>query len=75
VSTTTVRLDSDDEALLDKLALSLGGRSNAIRMALRSLAEEVDRHQALGEFLADWEADAGPVDQAAVDVVSRRYQL
>jgi predicted transcriptional regulator len=75
VSTTTVRLDNDDEQLLDKLAASLGGRSNAIRLALRSLAEDVDRHEALGEFLAEWEADAGPVNETEVDVMSRRYKL
>lgn len=75
MSTTTVRLDSDDEQLLDKLASSFGGRSNAIRLALRSLAEDVDRHEALGAFLAEWELDAGPVDETQVDAMSRRYKL
>lgn len=75
VSTTTVRLDNDDEQLLDKLAASLGGRSNAIRIALRSLAEDVDRHEALGAFLAEWELDAGPVDETRVEEMSRRYTL
>lgn len=75
MSTTTVRLDNDDEQLLNKLASSFGGRSNAIRFALRSLAEDVDRHEALGEFLADWEADAGPVNETQVDAMSRRYKL
>ena len=75
VSTTTVRLDHDDEQLLDKLAVSFGGRSNAIRLALRSLAEDVDRHEALGAFLAEWALEAGPVDETQVDAMSRRYKL
>jgi predicted transcriptional regulator len=75
VSTTTVRLDHDDEQLLDKLAVSFGGRSNAIRLALRSLAEDVDRHEASGAFLAAWELDAGPVDETQVDEMTRRYKL
>jgi Arc/MetJ-type ribon-helix-helix transcriptional regulator len=61
--------------LLDRLALSFGGRSNAIRQALRNLAEEVDRHEALGAFLADWALTAGPIDESAVDAISRRYNL
>ncbi len=75
MSTTTVRLDNDDEQLLDKLAVSFGGRSNAIRLALRNLAEDVDRHDALGAFLAEWELEAGHVDEAQVDAMSRRYTL
>ena len=75
MSTTTVRLGNDDEQLLDKLASSFGGRSNAVRVALRSLAEDVDRHEALGAFLAEWELDAGPVDETEVDAMSRRYKL
>jgi Arc/MetJ-type ribon-helix-helix transcriptional regulator len=75
MSTTTVRLDSDDEQLLDKLAVSFGGRSNAIRLALRHLAEDVDRNDALRAFLAEWELQAGPVDETQVDAMVRRYKL
>ena len=75
MATTTVRLDHDDEQLLDRLARSFGGRSNAIRHALRSLAADVDRLGALNAFLAEWEFEAGPIDQSAIDVMSRRYEL
>ena len=75
MSTTTVRLDNDDEQLLDKLAVSFGGRSNAIRQALRSLAEVVDRHEALSTFLSHWELEAGPVDEEAIEAMNRRYTL
>ena len=75
VSTTTVRLDDDDELLLDKLAPAYGGRSNVIRQALRTLSAEVDRQQALEDFLAEWQAEAGPLDDDAVDAMARRYGL
>jgi Arc/MetJ-type ribon-helix-helix transcriptional regulator len=75
MSTTTVRLDDDDEQLLSKLAGSFGGRSNAIRQALRSLAEDVDRNEALDAFLAEWELEAGPVDESQIDAMTRRYKL
>lgn len=75
MSTTTVRLDTADELLLDKLAASFGGRSNAIRTALRNLSEDVKRHEALDAFLKEWELDAGPVDESQVDAMSRRYEL
>jgi len=75
VSTTTVRLDDHDELLLDKLAPAYGGRSNVIRQALRTLSAEVDRQQALEDFLAEWQAEAGPLDDGAVDAMARRYGL
>jgi predicted transcriptional regulator len=75
VSTTTVRLGPDDEQLLDRLASVLGGRSNAIRQALRQLSADVDRHEALGDFLAAWTHEAGPADEAAVEAMAKRYGL
>jgi Arc/MetJ-type ribon-helix-helix transcriptional regulator len=75
MSTTTVRLDNEDEQLLDKLALSFGGRSNAIRLALRNLGQDFDRNEALGVFLAEWQSDAGEVNEADVAAMTRRYQL
>ncbi|MGB3031280.1 MAG: hypothetical protein WBB59_14335 [Candidatus Microthrix parvicella] len=74
MATTTVRLDEADERILDRLALEYNGRSGAIRHALRQLAVEQDR-QALRSFLADWEAKDGPVDEAAVEAMSERYNL
>jgi Arc/MetJ-type ribon-helix-helix transcriptional regulator len=62
MATTTVRLGRDDEQLLDKLATSFGGRSNAIRRGLRLLAENVERQAALNKFLEGWALDVGPVD-------------
>lgn len=73
MSTTTVRLTEDDEHILDELARVYGGRSNTIRQALRRLSAEVDRQQALEEFLADWEHDAGPVDEGAVEAMAQRF--
>lgn len=75
MSTTTVRLDEDDERLLDKLAPEFGGRSSAIRSALRFLADDIDRREALSSFLKTWESDSGPVDDGAVEAMATKYNL
>ncbi len=75
MSTTTVRLDDDDERILDRLAPEFGGRSDVIRRALRDLAADVDRWDALGSFLESWNAEAGPVDEQAVAAMAERYGL
>lgn len=73
--TTTVRFDEADERLLDELAATHGGRSNVLRQALRQYAAELDRRQALDEFLADWERESGAVDEDAVAEMARRFDL
>ena len=73
--TTTVRLDEHDEQILDELAPAYGGRSNAIRQALRRLSAEVDRQQSLEAFLADWQRAEGPVDEAAVEAIAHCFGL
>lgn len=75
MSTTTVRLDHEDEALLDMLAPEYGGRSSAIRQALRNLAAERRRQDALRSFLAAWDAEAGPIDDQDVAEMADRYGL
>ncbi|MDH3302824.1 MAG: hypothetical protein OES24_20185 [Acidimicrobiia bacterium] len=75
MGTTTVRLDSDDEALLDMLAPEYGGRSSAIRQALRYLAADRTRQNALRSFLAEWEAEEDPIDEADIVGMSERYCL
>ena len=75
MATTTVRLDAADEALLDRLAEVYGGRSAAIRHALRALAVEVEERESLDDFLAAWEAEVGPVDEAGVTRMAERYGL
>ena len=75
MATTTVRLDPDEEHTLDELAEIHGGRSNALRVGLRLLAAETRRHAALADLLADWEQEAGPVDERAVTAMSDRYHL
>ena len=75
VSTTTVRLDDDDDAILEALAPEYGGRSSVIRHALRELAGQRRRHEALGRFLADWDDEAGPVDEDEIAAAAERYGL
>jgi predicted transcriptional regulator len=75
VATTTVRLDEADERLLDALAPSHGGRSGAIRHALRQLAAQEARQTSLEAFLAAWEREAGPVDEDEITELVERYDL
>lgn len=75
MATTTVRLDPDEENTLDELAEIHGGRSNALRVGLRLLAAETQRQAALADLLADWEDEAGPVDDGEVSAMSDRYRL
>ena len=72
---TTVRLNVEDRQILDMLAPLFGGKSNAIRQALRSLAAQRVRRLSLDSFLEGWEAEAGPVDEEAVAAMARRYGL
>ena len=75
MSTTTVRLDEDDEALLDMLAPEYGGRSSAIRQALRNLGAEQKRKHALRSLVAKWDAEEGPIDEADVAAMAERFGL
>ena len=75
MSTTTVRLDDEDEALLDMLAPEYGGRSSVIRQALRNLAADRKRQNALRSFLDRWDTEEGPVDEKDVDAMADRYGL
>jgi predicted transcriptional regulator len=75
MATTTVRLDPEEEHALDELAEIHGGRSNALRVGLRLLAAETQRHAALADLLSDWEHEAGPVDDDAVAAMTDRYSL
>ena len=73
--TTTVRLDDEDEALLDMLAPEYGGRSSAIRQALRNLAADRKRQIALRSFLAEWDSEQGCIDEEGVAAMADRYGL
>ncbi len=75
MSTTTVRLDDEDEALLDMRAPEYGGRSSAIRQALRNLAADRKRQSALRSFLAAWDNEEDPIDEEDVAVMAKRYGL
>lgn len=78
MATTTVRLDSEDERILDGLAATYGGRSNTIRQALRLLWAKAERQRAMASFLDEWADEpgsAGPVDPDAVAEMVERYQL
>lgn len=75
MATTTVRLSPEEEAALDKLAERFGGRSGVIRYAVRQLAAEHARQDALQQALDEWAADRGAVDEEAVVEAIERFGL
>ena len=75
MGTTTVRLDDEDGQLFDTLAPEFGGKSGAVRHALRLFAAERRRKEALSAFLEAWNAEAGPLDEEAVAAMAKRYGL
>jgi predicted transcriptional regulator len=75
MSTTTVRLDPDEEHTLDQLAEIHGGRSNALRQGLKLLAASTQRHAALAELLREWDREAGAVDEFSIAAIAERYEL
>ena len=62
-------------ATLDTLAPEFGGKSGAVRHALRLLAADRQRRDALNAFLEAWNAEAGPLDEDAVAAMAKRYGL
>jgi len=59
--------------LLAELVPEFGDQSTVIRQGIRLLAQESRRRETLNEVLEAWEAEAGPLDEAEVDSMSRRY--
>ncbi len=75
MTTTTVRLSPEEEDALDKLAERYGGRSGAIRDAVRRLPAEQARQDALQHALDEWFTERGPVDEEAVTEAIKRFGL
>ena len=75
MSTTTVRLDRDDDALLDSLAAGSGGGTGPAAPAFRSPAARRRRHDALLEWLDTWGADSGPLEEDEIAAMTERYGL
>lgn len=75
MSTTTVRLDDEEERMLDRVAAAHGGRSNALKAGLRLLDAHDRRAAALSALIADWSDDDEQVDEPTVAALSERYRL
>ena len=72
-TTTTIRLSDEDRLLLAELVPEFGDQSSVIRQGIRLLALESRRRETLNDVLAAWEAEAGPLDEAEVESMRRRY--
>lgn len=75
MGTITVRLDADDERLLDELAAVHGDRSTAVREAIRLLSGKEERQRNLRAFLDEWEVEGGPITEEELAETARRYGL
>lgn len=75
MGTVTVRLGTDDERLLDQLAVVHGDRSTAVREAIRLLAGDEARRRGLQGLVRLIESEDGPIGQAGVEEYIGRYDL
>lgn len=75
MATRTVRLSQEEEVALDQLAELYGGRSSAIRHAVRRLAAEQAQRDALQHALGAWESERGAVDEDAVTQTIQSFGL
>ncbi len=57
------------------LAPEYGGRSSVIRQALRNLAADRQRQDALRSFLAAWDAEAGLINDQEIAAMADRFGL
>jgi len=69
------QIDHSEKRLLEELSPDYGGVSGVIRHALQLLTADRRRRKALESFLQDWDDEAGPVDEAGVAEMARRYRL
>ena len=72
MTTTTVRLDEEEAKMLAELAPHFGGKSGALRHALRRLSEEATNRATLARFVDEWNStDGTPSDEDVADMIDR----
>ena len=71
----TVRLDAQDQQLLERLAPVFGGRAATVREALQRLAADHDRREAVEAFFEKWAAESGPLSPDEVAAIAERCGL
>ena len=71
----TVRLDAEDQQLLERLAPVFGGRAATVREALQRPAADHDRKEALSAFFEEWEAESKPLSPDEVAAIAERCGL
>ena len=71
----TVRLDAQDQQLLERLAPVFGGRAATVREALQRLAADHDRREAVEAFFEEWEAESEPLSPDEVAAIAKRCGL
>ena len=75
MASISIRLDDSDQQMLEQLVSEFGSKAGAIRHALRILAADRRRRDALDALMDSWNDEAGPLDEDEVSDISRRYGL
>ena len=70
-----VRLDKETRRLLERIAPEFGGREATVREALRRLATDHDRKEAVRAFFDEWEAAEGPLSDEDLSAMGERHGL
>lgn len=70
-----VRLDPGTEADLGFLAEVYGSQTAAIKRAVSEMAKRERLFAAMDAFIADTEAESGPITEAEVSDVQAKYRL
>ena len=71
----SVWLGKESRQLLDRLVPEFGGQEATVREALRRLAADHDRKQALRDFFEEWDAEAGPASPDEVAAMAKHHGL
>ncbi|WP_420625584.1 hypothetical protein [Candidatus Poriferisodalis sp.] len=70
-----VRLKTEDQQLLERLAPEFGGKTATVREALQRFAADHDRKEAFDAFLKAWDEEDGPLSDEEISAVARRCGL
>lgn len=72
-TTLHIRIDEEDEQRIDSIEAEFGGRSEVMRLALAQFLATVERRNHTRQFIEDWAAEVGGIDEAEVEQMTAKY--
>ncbi len=72
-TTLHIRIDEEDESRIDAIEGEFGGRSEVMRLALARFLESVERRNHTREFIEEWSAEVGGIDEDEVAEMTAKY--